>query len=612
MTQGPLIAAKYASVLSGAKINEHLALNVNLSRLPDGSIQANLSSPEDARDARGHVGISLSIDKNGEIDLKEYEITPPLEIRQQRENEAATQAQDTRVEQARTMARPFRALDDSPDGLFAQIRGRALALAPEARLDPRLWNIVNGNIGDRIEAMAKESAQPLTQEQILAIRENVLDEFFAKLGEVSAQVPAERRAVFTRGCLELGDVPDAALLPAMAQMADNVAGIFGDILDAKDGNEVRQLLSGLGLAMNSATTFNPDFAGKGGEFFATAHHLSMRMGILELMGKDNPQAFAQALTRPGPFRDALHSVATHTDEDNNRQILYEPLHWLQAGMTRILPDETLEGPLDPFETHERDLSLSRQREILGEGVYVARGAEIPRPELAALNQRLGQDLPELTGLNQSLSREMPAIREHIRASAETDLRRGPKGGRADSGLSGLFAGDYLRGGVFVDGRYYNPYDPQSPASRLGTGTSEQDFINLFPDARTAGLLSNLAAQNLPGYFQKAMLRAVSPETSERVLQNTLLNPDLVGSGNVQDNIRIETLNADQGRYRLSGFYCASSSNSESAVERFMYEVSVDVNLGPPGLDDTSRPEPSVEDVRVEFLLRGREAVPGEE
>jgi hypothetical protein len=347
--------------------------------------------------------------------------------------------------------------------------------------------------------------------------------------------------------------------------------------------------------MRSTTTLDPHFADKGADFFTPAHLLAMRMGTLNIMGKDNPQGFAQALTRPGPFRDALHSVGSEPTEGNDH--IQQALNWFNGGMTGILPDETLTEIRNPHKIHERDLSLPRQREIMGEGVYAARGAGIARPELAALNR--------------NLSREMPAIREHIRASAEIDLRQGPKGERTALGLSHAFAIDYPRGGVFVDGRYYNPYDPQSPASRRGTGTSEQDFINLFPDARTAGLLSNLAGQNLPGLFYDAMGVGVAPEISEAVSQNFIVSQEMQGGSRTQ-NVRIETLDADQGRYRLTGFLGASSSNSESAVERFMYEVSVDVNLGAPGLDDASRPEPSVEDVRLDMLFRGREAVPGEE
>ena len=491
-------------------------------------------------------------------------------------------------------AAPFRALDDSPDGLFARIRERALALDPGARLDANLWTNVDSAIGRRLETMIRTSAEPLTPEQILAARTNVLDEFFGKLEQAAAQLPQEQRGVFTRGCLELGEVPDAALVPVMTQMASTVASAFGAILEARNGNEVRELLSYLSISMRSATTLNPDFADRGADFFTPAHLLAMRMGLVNLMGEDDPQVFARALIRPGPFRDMLHGAVNHPDEMTNT-FIRNVLGWFNGGMTRVLPDEMLMQTLNSYEVRERDLSLPRQREILGEGVYVARGAEMAVPALA--------------GLNRSLARDMPAIREDIRAQAETDLRQGPgNNARADSGLSQQFVVDYQRGGVFVHGRHYNP----RPAAQAGgTGTTEQDFISLFPDARTAGLLSNLAAQNLPAMVFTALMR-----DHQLMIEHSVASQSLASAGDAdgrrQQNMRIDTLDAEQGRYRVSALLSLASNDPASGVERYLQEVSVDVNLGAPGLDESSRPPPSVEAVHVDVLLRGREVVPGEE
>jgi len=588
LSQGPLIPLRYVAGLAGTAFNEHSHRNVQLSRQPDGTIRADFSSSSEVRDAVGHFRMSLTIDKNGQMNLTEFELAPPLEVRQARDNEAM----HDRIRDATAKAVPFRAMDDSPNGLFARIRERALAMDTGVQISLGRWKDLSGlssAMGTLIKKVARESTAPLTQEQILAAREVVLDEYFGKLARIADQVPEAQRGAFVRGCLELSLIPDETLLPAIGQMAGTAAHVFGAILNAKNGREAVELMDALGQSMRSATNLNPDFAGKNNEFFEPAKQLAVRLGLIQRMGRDEPEAFARALARPGPFRDMIHDL----DTTKVGSIASGVHASFLGGITGLLNSKTASLF---YEVCERDLSLPRQREILGEGNYVARGAAVAVPELA--------------GLNRALRQEMPTLREFIRARAEQDLRLGPgndngtkAGRRLESGLSEQFRFDYERDGVFVDGRYYHPKD---------TGTTELDFIALFPDSHTAGLLSNLAAQNLPGLAQDAMVKALQPETRNVLLRHTLGTPGLADRLLQQQNTRIETLDAYLGRYRLTGFFGTSANNPDSGVERFMYEVSVDVNLGAPVTGEGRRLEPRVEKVHLDLLIRGRETIPGEE
>ncbi|MDR1110995.1 MAG: hypothetical protein LBP92_09960 [Deltaproteobacteria bacterium] len=577
MGQATLLPLRHAVGLAGVVFDEHASVSVSFSRQPNGVVQANFSSPSEIRDTKGSFSMSLSIGKDGNIAITEFEIAPPLSVRQER----ALEAKNARIIDAFKMAEPFRALDDSPDGLFAQISPLALKFDPEARIEPRFWTNIDSTIGQRIEKMAGENTQPLTLEQIVAIRDGAVNEFFAKLEQAAGQVPEDQRAVFLRGCLELGEVPDQELLPAMGVMAGNVTNIFEAILEAKTGNEVRDLLSDLYTSMSSFM-FDPDYAGKGADFFAPAHLLAMRLGMMELMDGDNPEGFAMALSRPGPFRDMLHSVADGTNEGNG--IIQQALNWFNGGMAQVISYETLTVTLNPHEVRERDLSLSGWRGSLGEGVFVA---------------RLDNSMPKLAGLNQGIQHDMPAMKEHIRATAETDLREVlDEKEFTESGLTIQFVKDYVRQGIFVDGRYH---DPSPTTSHRGTGTSEDEFIALFPNPQAAKQLSKLATQALPGIAMQAMQLKCSKETSEGIVENCLANPDLLKPANKITNLSIETLDANQGRYRLSAHYSVSSSNPKSPIEAFIFEVSVDVNLGDPPL-----PLPTVDDAHLDMIISGRD------
>jgi hypothetical protein len=582
-------------------VGDQANFSVSFERLPGGEIRALISSPEELRDSNGHMSMSLTIAKNGQIGVTELQVTPPLEIREQRDRDA----RNARVDDARTMAEPFLDMDpENPSGLLFEMRFRALQLDPEAKVTPDALRGLNTEIGRRIQKMAKESTVPLTEAELRDIRDSVLDEHFDRLTQVAAQVPEGKRQAFVRGCLGLGLIPDPAFIPSISQMSGTSAHVFKAILEAKNSTEIKELLLVLYASMHSTTVLNPDLSGRNEAHFFPAHLLAMRMGLSDLMGEDNPEVFARALTRSGPFRDALYDAAdvvqkSRTDKEmaENGGVM-QCIQWFTGGMTGLLSDDTLMKNLEPYSIRERDLSLSRQREILGEDNYMTRGVGVALPQLASLNQGIKQD--------------MPVFKEHIRMTAEQDLRLGPdnKGGtqqgpRTQSGLSELFMLDFSRGGVYVSGRYYHPSLTQ------GTGTTEQDFINLFPDPHTAGLLSNLAGQNLFGILMDSLQVAKPQNTGKELLQQTFFNVEVGRGGVKQQNTRIDVLNAEQGRYRVSTFLSTTSGAPESAIERFMYEVSVVVNLGAPVMGEGPRPEPKVEDAQLDLLVRGRETVPGE-
>ncbi|MCL1889254.1 MAG: hypothetical protein FWF99_01955 [Desulfovibrionaceae bacterium] len=604
LSQSAALPLKLVSVMAGTNFDEHSGLSVSLSRQTDGSIKADFTSPTSPPEllkTMGQFTMSLNITKEGAINVTAFELRPPLDV-----------GTNDRFRNALDLAAPFRALDQGQDGLFAQISTRAQALDPQAKLSPELWREMRGEMDNRIHIAAAGSLQPVTQAQILEARTAVLNEFFGKIETVAGKLPPEQRDMFVRGCLELGMVPDEALLPALHQITRNTAQIFGEMLTARSGQEAKTLMLSLNQLMSGATFFDPVFAGKGASFFEPAQQLGVRLGMLQLMNGNSPEAFASALTRPGPFRDMLH-LAAHDKTEEGKLALQTHSLFLRA-MGNILPEKTLTTDLNPFEIRERDLSLPRQRELLGAGNFITRGLG-------------GVVMPQLAGLNQSLKSEMPAIQEHIRKDALDDLLlgprpgKGPERGRTDLGLSQVFLNDYNRDGIFVNGRLHHPKQ---------TGTTEQDFINLFPDSYTAGMLSNLAGQNLLGAALAGLVKATDPRTSSALNNGLIGNWGLMAGmgGQMEQNTRIDVLDAAKGLYRISAFKTAcagdpkagqeimrqnfpTGGNYDPGLERFMYEVVVDIDLGAPVIGEGPRPEPKLENVRIDILARGREVVLGE-
>jgi hypothetical protein len=617
---GSRIPLKLVAALAGTTFTEHSNISVNLSRQPNGSILAKFSSPEDQKlqDLMGHFRMSLEITRDGEMVMSEFELTPPLEIRQQRDNEDQTEARLARISDARALAAPFRALDISQDGLFVQIINRAQTLDLEARLAPEFWRDLDSAIGARIEKMASESAVPLTEQQVLDLRKDVLDTFFNKLNQIADLVPPEQHGVFVRGCLELGFIPDETLLPAMQQMTGTVTRTFEAILAAENGHKAASLMIALSSSMHSVTTLNPDFAEKGVDLLP-AQMLAMRMGVLNLMPNNTSEGFAEIFTQPSPFQDMLHILANDPSgkslkaSSDDIAFTLQSFSWFTSSMTGILSDNTVDR-LNPYDIRERDLSLSRQREILGEGNYVVRGADIAMPGLAGLNQGLRDAMPILQGdirddagkklFEGDLVAELakPARLVGDRTGFHRPVEELNRPMRIENRILGLrsqFASVYRERGIFVDGRYHHPSH---------TGTTLESFIALFPNSRVPEQLSNLATEDMRGLFLRH-LGSAAPQKMYDLIWNNTFRRDL--DGDHQVNMRIETLNADQGQYRLTRLYCNDPNNPDSSLDRYMYEVSVDVNLGAPTVHPDKRPLPTVEDVRLDFLIRGQEAVPGE-
>jgi hypothetical protein len=437
-----------------------------------------------------------------------------------------------------------------------------------------------------LEAAAALSNTNLTQDQIRSLRNEAVDTYFNSVQTLAGQVPQEKRDLFVRACLEMGKLPRPEFLPAIMNMIGPARGTFEALLGAHSGHEARRLMCALQVFMLEATMHNKDFAGKGFNMddFAPPLVLAMNLGLRELIGQETSDAFAQALTRQtGPFRDMLYDLA-HDTMEKQQDALHACL-WLQSATEEIFSPETA-GRLDMGAIRERDLSIARQREILGDE-FVTRGA--------------GVALPGLKELNKTLPGDMTGIRGYIFSNAQEMLLNGPSRGRDSSGLSNLFIMDYMRSGVYVNGKHHNLEN-----------TGAQGFINLFPEQYAAEKLSNLAHQALSALIMGGMtIPDLQKQAENPVFEaNCIGNTDLMLLGTKINDLRIDSLDQDMGVYRLSAFICTPSSNPASSVERVMYEVSVDVNLGAPGANP--RPATTVQNVQADFLVRGREVAPDEQ
>jgi hypothetical protein len=147
----------------------------------------------------------------------------------------------------------------------------------------------------------------------------------------------------------------------------------------------------------------------------------------------------------------------------------------------------------------------------------------------------------------------------------------------------------------VDGRYHHPASP--PA---GTNTSMMNFIALFPNPRAAGFISNLLSQNLPSFALNAQMFATTG-AAQAFFQITQTDLVFTGGSEFKD-LRVDTLDAAAGRYRLSAQFHKIAAEDEAEVDRFMSETTLEVTLSDP---------PTVDSARIDFLLRGREPGPGE-
>jgi hypothetical protein len=391
-------------------------------------------------------------------------------------------------------------------------------------------------------------------------------------------------------------LPPAALLSATTQLAGTMTHALNNVLRANSAGDIGTSISSLISFMDPRWGSNLGL-GLGGDDFGLMQSVALRMGLLSVMGDQGPESVALGLARQGgPFRDLLYDLAHAPEEDRDSGGLRVVVNLLRAELSAMVSIETLTRRrqdladtltrLDGGDIQERDLSLGRQREIFGPGVFQVRGAgDAP----AAINDTLSRDGPTVTA----------DIRSVIEAGIAPKLRQPPD--HAGWVPTAQFLADYLRGGVYMDGR------------RLfgQLGGSGEDFVRLFPNRRAAALLSQIAHQEFLGIVPEAFLRLQPPAAATDglgLLGVSATHPqmaDMEGNKHFQE-LCIDTLR-EQGRYRISGLvvkqagpYNPTGDPSLSA-ERMLYGLSVEVTLG-------SQPDdqPTVDRVTADFLLRGHE------
>ncbi|MCL2029293.1 MAG: hypothetical protein FWG97_02610 [Deltaproteobacteria bacterium] len=423
----------------------------------------------------------------------------------------------------------------------------------------------------------------------------------------------------------IGDY-NGAQLAALDQCADSVTGALKSILAADDGQGALDELLKLDNFINTITADversrsqviedrrpgEPN--GAGGNTNLTLFRVNaMRLGVLRFIGELGPELLGLSFARSRAFRDMIYNLRYPSQVVNAQDVEITRARRLYGelllDMKKHVPEKT-GAILEPWSVRERDLTLSRQREILALpfGTHIARVDESrplrksvqtnPPDKHDHMSDPIRADL-----LNKLEASNIPLVEEHFRQGLENDLRRGPAGEPAPKGhVSKQFIKDYTRDGMVVNGIYYHPKT---------TGTSVADFIALFPDADTAGRLSNIANQAFPGIYFTAMKKA----DNALVLVHGGMSIPMLG-GTREQEMSITTLDADQGRYRISYFQSIiANRNSDSDWERYTYEISAEVNLGPnvPGLlQGRADSEVTVENVRVDFLFRGWENVPND-
>ena len=268
-------------------------------------------------------------------------------------------------------------------------------------------------------------------------------------------------------------------------------------------------------------------------------------------------SFSANMLRPNsPFRDMLFAM--------NQQ---SPPVW--AGFVRdtllpmlgeLLPDQA--ASFDPAAVTERNLSLSAQRAILGENVFVARGARL-------------DGMPDI---NAAMGQAMPRVNQAIHTVAETNLRlrwAGDNRPRTEMPLmqdvsdvndqrwvlGGQFRVDMVNRqmGLFINGQSFQ--------------RNAEEFVAHFPDRRTAAYISNLATQVIHGIYITPLLGTSAGEALLSI--NGYTQPE-------NEHICVEMLG--EGRYRISGF-CSRIRSPElpqeaSNVERFISEITVEVDMRP--------------------------------
>jgi hypothetical protein len=418
-------------------------------------------------------------------------------------------------------------------------------------------------------------------------------------------VPENQHPAFVRACLESGFAPKPELAQAAAQLSGSSMYLTRDIVAAQSGagaqealGNLDELTDGVWAGLQALTGELPPERQLGGDDREALLHLALLMNFDSMLGTAAPESLARGLGREGgPLRDALYDCrGAESGSLADRQLTM--VKSMQSALTsRLSEDGTqrLAAALNPDNIRERDLSLSRQREIFGTEVLEVRGASL------AESARRARFAPPAAGVGQSMIQARPAMDAHVATNALISLRDGPAddrdpkltpeqlAARAAQPLSTLFSKDFRRGGVYVDGRYHHPAPPP-----VGTQSSEADFIALFPNPRAARLISNLLAQNLPGMAMDAQMNA--PADVAQAFVSIYADPELAG-GRVIHDFRVDTLDAAAGRYRLSAQLQQIAAPDTAGVDRFMSEVTLDVTLGDP---------PTVDSAKLDFILHGQE------
>ena len=493
----------------------------------------------------------------------------------------------------------------TPERLLADIHGKAQTRSPGVTIQPQALADLASRVDRKIMAAASDSDNNLSMEQIQGARDAEINAFFRRLDEAAAQVPENRRPAFVRACLESGLAPKPEVARNAAQLSGDSMGMVREIFKADSGANVRQTLDDLNRLTGDAwgelrgqTRHLPPEQQLDADDQGNLIHLALLMNLDEIMGAANPESLALGLARPGgPFRDALYDCRRVSS-----QLIMA--YRLQSALISRLPEtgaKRLEQALNHGNIRERDLSLARQREIFGPGVFEVRGA--------SLTESVRQ-MGFTEALVPSLTQARSAIEARMMTNAGKDLREGIPEDKAPgrlttpeqlaaraAHLSTGFILDFPRGGVYVDGRYHHPASP--PA---GTNTSMMDFIALFPNPRAAGFISNLLSQSLPGLTLDAQMFATTG-AAQAFFQVTQTDPVFTdGRVKIIQDFRVDTLDAAAGRYRLSAQFHKIAAEDEAEVDRFMSETTLEVTLSDP---------PTVDSARIDFLLRGREPGPGE-
>jgi hypothetical protein len=270
---------------------------------------------------------------------------------------------------------------------------------------------------------------------------------------------------------------------------------------------------------------------------------------------------------------------------------------IQVEIMDLVPPEAA-ARFDPGEINERNLSLAHQRQILGEGQFITRGAHTD------------------INLNEILHRDMHAICDYVCAEAEKEIQGHLPTDVTDPNderwvVRDQFLADIRRAGIIVNDHFLPPGKTNAENNKA--------FVDLL-DRRSAVVLSMVANQVLPLILTEALryvpgrqnapqgLGAAQATSEGNVLDDAIwVDPALMGVGSDSKSVRIDSLGDNRFRVSYSVTKIASNNGevSPNGAERSLTEVSIDVVMGnPPAL-------PTVENARVDLLLRGYAAVPGE-